>query len=348
MSVGVTSLPDIRTDRSRIHFYSHEWPLVTGFDILGHAGDEIAKFPHIRKATIVCDTASRRLFLPTLAESLARHNIEVFESGAADIILFMGGQKTMQAAHQFAARGPSLHYALLPTTLMAQIDGAVGPPPEMPNLLASWVPPLFSLCDIALLSTLEKRHFRSNYAHAARLALAGDEELFSWLEWWGNKAVNGEIAARLVIIRKCCDLRQRLVSISPDNDFAAPLSWLGEPFARAVMKAGDFTGTLTPGEALALGIRMAFGISVRLGYCPIEDAVRMRKHLQIAGFQTGLRKSPANHALHAAEVMGEMRLTGGGVPPEGLVLARGIGKAFLSREIEVEDMAAVIDKVLSE
>jgi len=335
-----TTLPDIRTDHGRAHLDTHEWPFITGFDILPETANLLEDSSMPSKMTIVCDRASQHLFLPTLAESLQHHHKEITSPQDADLFLFMGGQNTMLAAHRFAMHNPTTPYILLPTTLMAQVSGALGPQ----NSTGAWHPPLFSLCDIATLSAMGKRHFRSNYAHIARLALSMDEGLFSWLEWWGSKAIGGEISARLVIVRKCAILTQK-IALDPS---LAPALHLGEDFAIALMQAGHFSESLFPGEALALGIRMAFGLSVRMGYCPTEEAARMRKHLQIAGFQTSLRKSQAPHALHAAEVMAEMNISSRGTPPSGIVLARGIGKVFTTHEIDPDDMAAVIDKVLCE
>ncbi len=314
------------------------WPFITGFNILPETADILVKNNISPRIAIVCDSAGQRLFLPQLADSLRQAGMDITPPQEAACFLFMGGQSTMKVAHRFALHPSCPPYALLPTTLMGMCSGAAGPATCHPG----WHAPLFSLCDAALAESMEKRHFRSNYAHVARLAMATDEPLFSWLEWWGAKAIAGDADARLAIIRKSILLTQKIA-----NDPArAAAPELGEDFAQALMRAGHFSQALLPGEALALGIRVAFGLSARLGYCPLEDAARMRKHLQNAGFQTSLRKSRAPYALHPPEVMAEMSASAFGTP--SMVLLRGIGKSFLAHDIDPDDMAAVIDKVLSE
>lgn len=335
-----TALPDVLNEQGLASFNQHSWPFLTGFDILPHIADFLAERNLPAQLAVVCDRAGQRLFLPPLAESLLHKGINIVPPQQARLFVFLGGQNTMRTAHRFAATHPDTPYALIPTTLMAQVSGATGPD----FVHGTWHPPLLSLCDVAPLSTMDKRHFRSNYAHIARLALGADESLFSWLEWWGSKAIAGVLSARLAIVRKCALLTQKV----RDDANTRPALRLGEDFASAIMQAGHLKDSLFPGEALALGVRMAFGLSARLGYCPVEDAARMRKHLQNAGFQTSLRKSQAPHALHASEVLEEMRRAAKDMPLRETILARGIGKVFTTHDIESGDMAAVIDKVLSE
>src|SRR3546814_8515706 len=69
---------------------------------------------------------------------------------------------------------------------------------------------------------------------------------------------------------------------------------LGHTFAHAFEVESGYGGDLLHGEAVSIGMVMAFDLSVRLGLCPADDAARVRRHLAEIGLP--VRPSPRHDA----------------------------------------------------
>ncbi|MEX2650612.1 MAG: 3-dehydroquinate synthase, partial [Alphaproteobacteria bacterium] len=122
---------------------------------------------------------------------------------------------------------------------------------------------------------------------------------------------------------------------------------LGHTFGHALEAATGFGDALLHGEAVAIGMVLAFDLSARLGLAPTEDAARVRRHLGAAGLPTtlaGLARSGWTGARIAA-LMAHDKKTRDGRPT--LVLARGIGRSFLSRDVTLDAIADFLDAALA-
>ena len=107
------------------------------------------------------------------------------------------------------------------------------------------------------------------------------------------------------------------------------------------LEAG-YSDALLHGEAVAIGLVMAFDLSARLGLCPAADAARVRRHLAAMGLPTGLGSGALGERSWDAEVLvGHMRkdkkVNDGKVT---FVLARGIGDAVINLDVAPSDVLA--------
>ena len=86
---------------------------------------------------------------------------------------------------------------------------------------------------------------------------------------------------------------------------------------------------------------LAFELSARLGTCPPEDAVRVRRHLDSVGLPTGL---PAGHDWQPSRLLSHMgqdkKVRDGALT---FVLPRSIGRSFISREVTAADVLGVLE-----
>jgi 3-dehydroquinate synthase len=108
-----------------------------------------------------------------------------------------------------------------------------------------------------------------------------------------------------------------------------------------------FSDALRHGEAVAIGLVLAFELSVRLGLCPAEDAERVRAHLDSVGLPTGLSQVRASGWSSAAlleHMRRDKKVKDGQVT---FVLTRGIGKAFVSDRVAPEAVAQLLDRALA-
>lgn len=94
---------------------------------------------------------------------------------------------------------------------------------------------------------------------------------------------------------------------------------------------------------MAAGIALAFRFSVARGLCPAEDAERVSAHFRAVGLPDGL--AAAGIAASGARLVDHMRhdkkMAAGTLP---FLLARGIGRTYLDRSVDLDDVAAFLDR----
>jgi len=202
------------------------------------------------------------------------------------------------------------------------------------------------LADTATLATLPARELRAGYAEIAKAGLIGDAAFFAWCEANGAAVVGGDRAALAEAVMRACAFKAQVVGDDEreekPNDGRALLN-LGHTFGHA-LEAELGYGSILHGEAVAVGIGLAFRLSVRLGLCAAADADRVVAHLDGIGLPAEL--SRLNRRLSAERLVGHMRrdkktrdgrLT--------FVLVRGIGQAFTQGEVSAD---AVTDLLRAE
>ena len=161
-----------------------------------------------------------------------------------------------------------------------------------------------------------------------------DPDFFAWLEANGAALVAGDTEARRHAVLTACTAKAAIVADDERELGRRALLNLGHTFGHALEGEVGYGGGLLHGEAVAIGMVLAFDLSVRLGLCPAEDAARVRRHLAAVGLPTGLETLPEGardpdtllrHMAHDKKVQ-DGRIT--------FILQRGIGQAFLAREVE--------------
>ena len=121
---------------------------------------------------------------------------------------------------------------------------------------------------------------------------------------------------------------------------------LGHTFGHALEVAAGFDGGLLHGEAVAIGMTMAFALSAELGFCPPEEADWMRRHLDAIGLPTHPARcglDDLSGAALVAHMAQDKKVRDGRVT---FVLAHGVGEAFLTRDIEPATVEAFLDGFL--
>ena len=234
----------------------------------------------------------------------------------------------------------------VPTTLLSQVDSSVGGKtginmPHGKNLVGSFHQPKLVLADIELLSTLPRRELNSGYAEVVKYGLIDDPAFFTWLEAHGPALLDGDAEARTYAVRHSCQAKARIVAGDEREAGNRALLNLGHTFGHALEAETGFSSTLLHGEAVGLGSLMAFDLSVHLGLCPAADLARLKAHIEAVGMPSRLPSIAGGwsverffeHFTHDKKV-DQGRLT--------FILARGIGKSFVSRDVPEEALRAVL------
>jgi 3-dehydroquinate synthase len=228
----------------------------------------------------------------------------------------------------------------VPTTLLAQVDAAVGGKTAInsrhgKNLIGAFHRPAAVLIDPDTLATLPVRELRAGYAEVVKYGLIGNEAFFAWCEDHGEALIAGDAGARLRAIETCVRAKAAIVAADErETGGKRMLLNLGHSFAHALEAEAERRGTnLLHGEAVAVGLALAFRLSAELGLCAPHAAERVEAHLRSVGLPTWIAEAcPGATAEALLAHMAHDKKARGGQPR--LVLARGIGAAFIEERID--------------
>ena len=358
--------PDIRV---RVDLVDRSYDIVIASGMLDRAGDLVAPFLNRPRTVIVTDRNVAAHQLPRLSAALDASTIEhstiVLEPGESrkdfvhfeelanllldaeverdDVILALGGGVVGDLTGLVASvlrRG--VRIVQIPTTLLAQVDSSVGGKTGIntvhgKNLIGTFHQPALVLADWSALDTLSGRELRAGYAEIVKYGLLGNAEFFAWLEANGAAVLDGTGDARGVAIAHACRAKAEIVAADERESGQRALLNLGHTFAHAIEAELGYAQILH-GEAVSLGLVLAFALSARLDLCPVSHAERVRAHLAAIGLPT----IPADCGIAALDLdrlIGHIRQdkkVADGTP--AFVLATAIGDTHVRRDIDLADV----------
>lgn len=240
----------------------------------------------------------------------------------------------------------------LPTTLLAQVDSSVGGKtaintPAGKNLVGAFHQPALVLADLGALETLPEREMGAGYAEVIKYGILGDAEFFAWCEANGANVLAGDKQAQEYAVTESVRAKARIVAEDErETSGARALLNLGHTFGHALEAETGFSDRLLHGEAVALGMVLAARFSARRGLISDEDAERIAAAIAAGGLPaelSALGLSCDGSAL-AAHMLHDKKMDAGTLP---FVLLRGIGAAFLDREVALDDVARFLDEQLA-
>ncbi len=271
-----------------------------------------------------------------------------------DMVIALGGGVIGDLAGFAAAvinRG--IDFIQIPTSLLAQVDSSVGGKTGInsrhgKNLIGAFHQPKLVLADTDALNSLSERELLSGYAEVAKYGALGDEEFFKWLEANGPALKAGDRAARIHAVRHSCQMKAEIVAEDEQERGVRALLNLGHTFGHALEAATGYSDRLLHGEGVAIGIGLAADLSSRLGLCSQETPTRIRSHFDEMGMKARLRDISGElpDADTLVGLMGrDKKVSAGKVV---FILLRGIGGAFVARDIDPNEAKAVLEEALAE
>ena len=265
-----------------------------------------------------------------------------------DIVVALGGGvigDLVGFASAILKRGT--RFVQIPTTLLAQVDSSVGGKTGInasagKNLVGAFHQPAMVLIDPDVLDTLPPRELRAGYAEVVKYGLIDDPAFFAWCEANGAALLGGDAALRVDAIAHSVAAKARIVG---EDEFETTgrraLLNLGHTFGHALEAEAGYDGSLLHGEAVAAGCALAFDYSVERGLCPPDDAARVTAHWRAVGLPVGLAGIRASGARLVEHMRHDKKASGGRLP---FLLARGIGRTYLDRDVDLADVAAFLDR----
>jgi 3-dehydroquinate synthase len=352
--------------RIRVPLGDRAYDVLIGQGLLARSGALIADHVGKARCAVVTDANVSKYHLATLQDALSAQGsfagAEVLAPGEAaksfpvlaglcerlldkglergDLIVALGGGVIGDLAG-FAAsvlrRG--IRFVQIPTTLLAQVDSSVGGKtgintPQGKNLVGAFHQPSLVLADIDTLATLPARQFRAGYAEMAKYGLLGDADFFTWLEQNWQAVFARDPAALTHALAVSVQGKADIVARDETETGDRMLLNLGHTFGHALEAWAGFSDRLLHGEAVAIGICLAFRLSEELGHIGDNSLARVTTHFADLGLPTRIGDIPGGTTPEAAElmqIMGQDKKVRAGALT--LILVHGIGEAFITREV---------------
>jgi 3-dehydroquinate synthase len=354
---------------------AHSYDVLVGPGLMSEAADLIAARLGPAKCAIVTDSNVAQCHLPRLEAALRAHGLyagsvvlapgEATKSFAVlaglcerllalglerrDLLIALGGG-VIGDVTGFAAsilrRG--VRYVQVPTSLLAQVDAAIGGKtaintPHGKNLVGSFHQPSLVIADTATLATLPAREFRAGYVEAAKYALLADAGYFDWLE--ENRVAifakdPGSLGRAIAI---AVAGKANIVARDERESGERMLLNLGHTFGHALEAWAGFSDRLLHGEAVAIGICLAYRLSEQLGFTSKDSVARVEAHFSALDLPVAIGDIPGQQPPDVNVLIGLMRqdkkVEDGKLT---LILVRGIGQAFASRDVAAETVRAFL------
>jgi shikimate kinase/3-dehydroquinate synthase len=245
-------------------------------------------------------------------------------------------------------------FVQIPTSLLAQVDSSVGGKtgintPQGKNLVGTFHQPSLVLADTGLLATLPAREFRAGYVEAAKYGLLGDAQFFAWLEQNYQTVLAHDAAALAKLVGTSVAGKAAIVARDETETGDRMLLNLGHTFGHALEAWAGYSQRLLHGEAIAIGICLAFQLCQELGLTDAATVHRVAAHLAAVGLPTRIADIPGDDAPDAdalVKIMGQDKKVRDGKLT--LILVRGIGDAFVSRDVSTQTVLAFLSRRLGD
>ncbi len=319
--------------RVTVPIQGRSYDVVIGSGVLARSGKELPDLPSATRAFVVADAGVVGLAYEQLANGLreagmeptlltvpsgeAAKDLQVYgtllrqlasqEAHRDDLLVSLGGGSTGDLAGFVAStymRGmPSIQ---VPTTLLAQVDAAIGGKngvnlPEGKNLVGTFSQPRAVLADVDLLTTLADRDFRSGLAEVAKYGLALDADLLEMIERDPGSLAARRPDAMVEIVSRCVRLKADTVAVDERDDGARLVLNYGHTLGHALERLDAFGGR-SHGEAVALGMVFAARLSERRGLAEEGLSARTLRLLNALGLE------PQDPMPASADIVEAMRM----------------------------------------
>ncbi len=331
---------------------------------LAHLPERLSGLAPTQRLAVVTDENIYALYGEALADALSAFEVHMivrpageaqksmanleeileslFQAGfdRSDLLVAFGGGVIGDLAG-FAAsiykRG--MPFVQVPTTLLSQVDSSVGGKTAVnnkfgKNLIGAFYQPRAVIADTDLLSTLPPRELKAGYAEVLKYGLLGDAAFFTELDaGLGADILALDPRALSRAIYASCAAKANIVAQDERESGVRALLNLGHTFGHALELEAGYDGDLLHGEAVSIGMEMAFLYAASEGICPKEEAAGVSAHLNATGMPT---LADAAHLLANPEAllshMGQDKKNEGGHLT--LILPRAIGETYVEKRAD--------------
>jgi len=194
----------------------------------------------------------------------------------SDLIISIGGGITGDLVGFVAnifKRGTN--FINIPTTLLSQVDAAVGGKTGVnnkfgKNLIGTFSQPKLVISDISFLKSLSKKEMICGYAEILKHAVIYDQNFFNWLKLNTKNIFNFEQKKLTYAIKKSCKIKLHFVNKDIGEKKLRMILNFGHTFAHAIEAKNNYSKKTTHGEAVLAGMILATKLSVFKKLCSLK------------------------------------------------------------------------------
>lgn len=285
------------------------YPIHIGQGLLAQGELIASQLPQKRAAVVTNDTIAP-LYLEALAQALGAQGVEIVRIVLPDgeahknwqtlntildallenrcerktaIVALGGGVIGDIAGFAAAVYLRGVPFVQIPTTLLSQVDSAVGGKtainhPLGKNMIGAFYQPRVVLADTGTLATLPDRELSAGLAEVIKYGLIRDASFFDWLEENIDVLLAKDAEALAFAIEESCRNKADVVAEDERETGVRATLNFGHTFGHAI-EAGTGFGTWLHGEAVAAGMVLGARLSQRLGHLSEADVDRMTRLL---------------------------------------------------------------------
>lgn len=350
-------------NKINIDLGSNSYDIIIGKNLIKNASSHIKNtIPATSKIFIVSDSNVGKIYLDDLTNSLSENfqvipitinagekskNINQLEDLLNEIfthkpersstLIALGGGVIGDLTGFTASillRG--VNFIQVPTSLLAMVDSSVGGKTGInnkfgKNLVGSFYQPKLVLTDVSSLETLPEREVKAGFAEIVKYGLINDPEFFEFIE------KQNDFSELQTMIEKSCEAKAAIVSEDEKEKGARALLNLGHTFGHPLETIMKYDGRLLHGEAVAIGMVLAFKFSEFLGICEAGCADRIEKLFKRFDIRTDI--SELEEKFDTESIMNLMaqdkKVEAGKLV---LILAEDIGKSFIKKDVDANQL----------
>ncbi|MFT5115120.1 MAG: 3-dehydroquinate synthase [Parasphingorhabdus sp.] len=357
-----------------VNLGSRSYDIVVAPDLLRNCAEHLAPIIKSRRVALITDPYVNETYLPGLATTLDQlspgwtafiipngesaksfSGVEKLLSEMLDagidrdcvVIAFGGGVVGDVGGFSASLLMRGIDFIQIPTTLMSQVDSAVGGKNGIntyhgKNLVGSFLQPKVVLNDVSLLATLPESELRAGYGEIIKYGILRGETEFSWLEDNLTDILARKPDALVQVVSMGVATKASIVSEDELDKGKRALVNLGHTFAHAFETQAGF-GEVPHGHAVAAGLIAAADLSVRTSACETKVLEHIRAHTRSAGLPTNLKELSQDNAWNADAIYASMahdkKTISGKI---NFVLIHGLGKPFVNNEVPKEQVLATL------
>lgn len=309
---------------------THSYPIQIGTDLLSGIGAAVTAVGLSGHAAIVSNPTVAPLYADAVASSLQLSGFKttlieipdgeefktsatlnlvydrLIESGVdrkSFVVALGGGVVGDLAGFASATFLRGIPFVQVPTTLLAQVDSSVGGKtgidhPLGKNLIGAFYQPHLVLSDMAVLKTLDERHYRAGLGEVVKYGVVLDADLFSLLELSVDLLLKRDLELLAQVVCRCCELKAHVVEQDEKESGLRAVLNYGHTLGHAFETLSGYRD-LVHGEAVSIGMVMAVQLSYQAGYCSEEDVQRVVRLLEQLGLPTAVPQVDRNDLIAA-------------------------------------------------
>jgi len=261
------------------------------------------------------------------------------------IIAFGGGVVGDLAGFVASVYKRGISYIQVPTTLLAQVDSAIGGKTAVDldlgkNLVGAFYQPKLVFSEINLLKSLDLTQLRCGMAEVIKYAVIKDQELFNFLENKYRQVLRRDPAVLETIIHACSRIKAEIVCRDEKETLGLrSILNFGHTIGHAIETAAGYQG-YNHGQAVSLGMMVAVDLSNRLGLINEKLALRIRNLIKLYGLPVKIKGVSVDKIIRAH--YHDKKFSG---KENKFVLIEAIGKPRIRRNIELDLIKAAVGRI---